>query len=267
MKRVEGKVALITGASRGIGATSAQLLAQEGATVIITDVCDDEGQSYAQELGACYYHLDVSCESDWQNVVQEIEKKYGRLDILFNNAGILGLSKNCGPQDPEFTSLESWRQIHAINLDGVFLGCKYGIGLMKQHGGSIINMSSRSGIVGVPYTAAYASSKAGVRNHTKSVALYCAQKGYNIRCNSLHPAAILTSLWDPMLGKAESDRAKQIAAIVQGIPLGRMGDPIDVAYAVLFLASDESKFMTGAELVIDGGILAGSSAAPQKSSM
>ncbi len=237
---------------------------QEGAQVIITDVNDEQGTNTAHDIGATYLHLDVSSESDWKAVIDTIQKKHGRLDILFNNAGIIGLDPKLGPQDPENVSLKSWDYIHSINLNGVFLGCKYGIGLMKRHGGSIINMSSRSGMVGVPGTAAYASSKAAVRNHSKTVALYCAQKKYNIRCNSIHPAAILTSLWDPMLCSDTKNRDAMIADIAAGIPLGRMGEPIDVAYAVLYFASDESKYITGSELVIDGGILARSAAAPQK---
>lgn len=266
MSRVAQKIALITGASQGIGAQSAQLLVQEGATVILTDILDDLGQKLASELGAnaSYYHLDVSSESNWQSVMKAITEKYYKLDILFNNAGIIGLDPELGPQDPEYASLESWRHIHAVNLDSVFLGCKYGIPLMKTEGGSIINMSSRSGMVGVPATAAYASSKAAIRNHTKSVALYCAQQKYRIRCNSIHPAAILTPLWDAMLGVDSKMRSEHLKAIETGIPLGHMGDPMDVAYAVLYLGSDESKYITGSELTLDGGILAGSSAAPSK---
>jgi NAD(P)-dependent dehydrogenase (short-subunit alcohol dehydrogenase family) len=135
---------------------------------------------------------------------------------------------------------------------------------MKQHGGSIINMSSRSGLVGVPSASAYAASKAAIRNHTKTVALYCAEKKYNIRCNSLHPGAILTPLWEPMLGNNPQERADAITNISAGIPLGKMGEPLDVAYAVIYLGSDESKYITGTELVLDGGILAGSAALPKK---
>ena len=265
MARVNNKIALVTGGSRGIGSATAQLLAKEGAKVIIADILDNEGKSLANSIGsnAEYMHLDVSNEQEWKRLVDKIKQKYGRLDILFNNAGIIGLSENLIPQDPENESLESWGTIHKTNLDSVFLGCKYGISLMKDHGGSIINMSSRSGVVGIPTAVAYASSKAGIRNHTKSVALYCADKGYNIRCNSLHPGAILTPIWEPMLGDDKSQREKSIAAIGAGVPLGHMGEPIDVAYAVLYLGSDESKYITGIELTIDGGILAGSSAAPK----
>jgi len=262
--RVQGKIALVTGGSRGIGAETARLLAREGATVIVTDILINEGKSVAASIDGQFYELDVADEGHWQTVTATIRKAYGKVDILFNNAGITGLNENIGPQDPENTSLEAWHHVHNVNLDGVFLGCKHGMALMKDNGGSIINMSSRSGVVGIPGASAYASSKAAVRNHTKTVALYCAEQGYKIRCNSLHPGAILTPMWDPMLGTDESERQKMIAGIAAGVPLGCMGDPMDVANAVLFLGSDESKYMTGVELTIDGGILAGSVAAPKK---
>jgi len=264
MGRMKGKIALITGASRGIGAETARILSKEGAEVILTDILDDEGEVLASELGASYEHLDVASESEWDMLTDKIMQQHGRLDVLFNNAGVIGLDEASGPQDPEHASLASWHKVHAINLDGVFLGCKYGISLMKAQGGSIINMSSRSGMVGIPAAAAYASSKAAVRNHTKTVALYCAENNYKIRCNSLHPGAILTPLWDAMLGDDPAMRDKMIAQISAGVPLGHMGDPIDVAYAVLYLASDESKYVTGTELTLDGGILAGSTAAPHQ---
>jgi 3(or 17)beta-hydroxysteroid dehydrogenase len=263
--RLKNKVALITGAARGIGAETAKLFAAEGATVIVTDILDEEGQSLVKSIGqhAVYFHLDVADEKDWEALIEPIQTRYGKIDILFNNAGIIGFDDKLGPQDPEYVSLSSWRYIHAINLDGVLLGCQFAMRLMKNHGGSIINMSSRSGLVGIPTAAAYASSKAAIRNHTKSVALYCAEKKYNIRCNSVHPGAILTPLWDSMLGDNAETRQAAINAIATGIPLGHMGEPLDVAYAVLFLASDESKYITGAEFTLDGGILAGSTAAPK----
>ncbi len=264
MGRVEGKIALITGGSRGIGAETARLLANEGATVIVADILENEGKAVADDIKGHFYALDVSDESQWKKVVADIKQKFGRLDILFNNAGITGLNEDLGLHDPENTSLEAWHHVHRVNLDGVFLGCKYGIELMKEQGGSIINMSSRSGIVGIPAASAYASSKAAVRNHTKTVALYCAEQGYGIRCNSLHPGAILTPMWDPMLGTDEESRKAMIAGVSAGVPLGCMGEPSDVANVVLYLGSNESKYITGIEVTIDGGILAGSSAAPKK---
>jgi 3(or 17)beta-hydroxysteroid dehydrogenase len=263
--RVKGKVALVTGASQGIGKACAQLLAKEGAYIILSDVQDEMGKKAASEIGssAIYMHLDVRNESEWKKVIGAILKKKGRLDILVNNAGIIGFGKGSGPQDPENISLEDWRKVNAVNSEGVFLGCKHAIKAMKKSGGSIINISSRSGIVGIPDAAPYAASKAAVRNHTKTVALYCCQQGYPIRCNSLHPGAILTPLWEPMLGTGPG-RKQRLAQLAQGVPMHRMGEPDDVAYAVVYLASDESKYLTGVELTIDGGILAGSASAPKK---
>lgn len=201
MPRLAHKVALVTGAARGIGAAIARAFAGEG---------------------ACVY----------------------------------------GPHDPEHASLEDWRAVHRTNLDGVFLGCKYAIRAMRRRGaGSIVNISSRSGLVGVPGAAAYASSKAAVRNHTKTVALYCAEQGLAIRCNSIHPAAVLTPMWEPLLGSGP-ERAARMRSFVRDTPLRRFGRPEEVAAVAVMLASDEAAYMTGAELTIDGGILAGSAAAP-----
>ncbi|KIA78391.1 3-beta-hydroxysteroid dehydrogenase [Parachlamydia acanthamoebae] len=265
-RRLEGKVALITGAAQGIGKETALTFAREGALVIVSDICDTEGQSVAKQIGgkSIYLHLDVTDESNWERVIEAVVKQFGKLDVLVNNAGITGFQEGFGPQDPENTSLKNWREIHAINLDGVFLGCKYAIKAMNgSPAGSIINISSRSGLVGIPGAAAYASSKAAVRNHTKTVALYCCQQGYHIRCNSIHPAAILTPIWEPMLGTG-LEREKRMAEIVKDIPMHKMGTSQDVANAILFLASDESNYITGIELTIDGGILAGSSATPKR---
>ncbi len=265
-KRLEGKVALITGAAQGIGEETAKVLAKEGAIVIVSDIQDEKGRAVASKIGshALYLHLDVRNEEEWVQVIHTILQKFSKLDILVNNAGITGFQEGFGPQDPESASLESWRAVHATNLDGVFLGCKYGIRAMKNNrGSSIVNISSRSGLVGIPGAAAYASSKAAVRNHTKSVALYCASNGYHVRCNSIHPAAILTPMWEPMLGSG-ADRESNMALIAKDIPMQKMGGADDVANAVLFLASDESKYITGIELTIDGGLLAGAGAPPTK---
>ncbi len=267
MPRLLDKVALVSGAARGIGAATAALLAREQARVIVTDIDEPAGRETAARIGAAarFCRLDVREEQDWQRVLAGVLAAEGRLDVLVNNAGITGFFPPVGPQDPEHASLDSWHAVHRTNLDGVFLGCKHAIRVMKPPagGGSIVNISSRSGQVGISGAAAYASSKAAVRNHTKSVALYCAEQRYNIRCNSIHPGAILTPMWDPILGEGPA-REQAIAALAAEVPLGRMGTAQDVAALVLYLASDESAYVTGAEFVIDGGILAGSAAPPPR---
>ncbi len=262
--RLKNKIALITGSARGIGEATAELFHREGAIVIISDIRDQEGQNLKNKLGnnTEYLHLDVKDENNWISTVDLIQEKFGRLDILVNNAGITGLLETTGPFDAEHADLNSWDEVHRVNSTGVMFGCKYAIRLMKDNGGSIVNISSRSGIVGIPGAVAYAASKAAVRNHTKSVALYCAEKGYKIRCSSIHPAAIMTPMWDAMLGEGEQ-RMKKIKEIERGIPMGHFGEPVDVAFGALYLASDESKYVTGIELTIDGGILAGSEARPR----
>ncbi|KCZ59481.1 SDR family oxidoreductase [Hyphomonas chukchiensis] len=258
MQRLENKTALITGAASGIGKAIAKAFANEGANVIVTDIDDAQGKDTADSIGARYEHLDVSDEADWLRIAAAIPA----LDVLVNNAGITGFESGEMVHDPENASLSAWRAVHAVNLDGTFLGCRYAIGAMKQKGaGSIINISSRSGLVGIPGAAAYASSKAAIRNHSKSVALYCAQNGWNIRCNSVHPAAILTPIWEPMLGDGP-DRDTRMAALVADTPMKRFGMPEEVAAICVMLAGDEAAYMTGAELTLDGGLLAGSAASP-----
>jgi NAD(P)-dependent dehydrogenase (short-subunit alcohol dehydrogenase family) len=264
MNRLKGKVAIVTGAAQGIGAAIARAFVEEGAFVYVTDIHDTQGATLAAELGkqACYCRLDVGEEADWQSVMTTVLQQQGKLDILVNNAGITGFESGVMVHNPEHASLESWHAVHRVNLDGVFLGCKYAIRTMRtQRNGSIINISSRSGLVGIPAAAAYASSKAAVRNHTKTVALYCAEQGLNIRCNSIHPAAVLTPMWEPMLGTGP-EREQRMKAFVKDTPLRRFGKPEEVAAVALLLASDEAAYMTGTELNIDGGILAGSAAAP-----
>lgn len=208
--------------------------------------------------------LDVRHEDTWRELTEKIVEAHGQLDIVVNNAGITGFEDGFVAHDPENATLDAWRKVHETNLDGVFLGCKYAIKAMRITGeGSIINISSRSGLVGIPTAAAYASSKAAVRNHTKSVALYCAQQNMKVRCNSIHPAAILTPMWEPMQGNGP-EREANMAAFVQDTPLRRFGLPEEVACVAVMLASDESSCLTGTEINIDGGILAGSAGAPAK---
>ncbi len=258
MHRLSGKFCIITGAARGIGKAIAKAFVDEGAAVLLTDCDVGPLQATGEELGCDTFLLDVEQEADWDRLAS----LHPAADVVVNNAGITGFEKGIGPHDPENASLADWRAVHRVNLDGTFLGCRYAIRAMKHKGsGSIINISSRSGLVGIPGAAAYASSKAAIRNHSKSVALYCAQQGWQIRCNSIHPAAIMTPMWEPMLGEGDAREASE-KALVRDTPLQRFGKDSEVAAIAVLLASDEATYITGSELNIDGGILAGSAAAP-----
>ena len=258
MLRLKNKTCVVTGAARGIGRAIAARFHDEGAVVIVTDIDEAMGAVTATEIGCRFEPLDVREEVDWLRLAGIIPVA----DVVVNNAGVTGFEAGIVPHDPEHTSLVNWREVHRVNLDGTFLGCRYAIGAMKEAGtGSIINISSRSGLVGIPGAAAYASSKAAIRNHSKTVALYCAQQGWKIRCNSIHPAAILTPIWEPMLGRGP-DRDDKIQALVADTPLKRFGMPDEVAAIVVTLASDEATYVTGTEVNIDGGLLAGSAASP-----
>ena len=258
MRRLVDKTALITGGARGIGAAIARAFVNEGAKVILSDINDIEGAVTASEVGALYHHLDVSNEEDWVTIAAAIPA----LDIVVNNAGITGFEDSPAPQDPATAALSDWHRVHATNLDGTFLGCRYAINAMKARGtGSIINIASRSGLVGIPGAAAYASSKAAIINHTRTVALYCAQQGWSIRCNAIAPAAILTPIWEPMLGEGAA-REETMAKLVADTPLKRFGQPEEVAALAVMLASDDATYMTGETLTLDGGLLAGSAASP-----
>jgi NAD(P)-dependent dehydrogenase (short-subunit alcohol dehydrogenase family) len=264
MRRLENKTALITGAARGIGLAIAHAFAREGASVVLTDIRDEAGRDAAKAVGpsASYERLDVRSNSDWFRCVDALLARHGRLDILVNNAGITGFEQFHQPHDPEHATPDAWRAVFATNAEGTMLGCKHAIRAMRPAGvGSIINLSSRSGVVGIPRAAAYAASKAAVRHHTKSVALYCAEEGLRIRCNCIQPAAILTPMWDPVLGEGEA-RTQAIARFAASAPLNRFGTPEEVAALAVHLASDESAFTTGAEFNIDGGMLAGSAEPP-----
>jgi 3(or 17)beta-hydroxysteroid dehydrogenase len=254
MDRVKGKVALITGAASGIGQATASLLAQEGAKVIVSDINVSEGKDTVDEIknkggDAIFVKHDVTSEHEWNNIIEKAVGTYGKLDVLVNNAGISPY------KSIEDTSLEEWRRVMAVNVEGVFLGTKYAIKAMKKTGGgSIINISSAAGIVGFKNSAHYCASKGAVRTFTKAAALECSKVGYdyNIRINSVHPGVIDTPL-KRSLDKFHTSTEVDIENI---IPIGRMGQPIDIAYVVLFLASDDSEYATGAEFVIDGGWLA-----------
>ena len=250
--RLDGKVTLVTGAATGLGRAAAMRMTEQGARVVLTDILVDAGRDAAAEIGAAarFEPLDVTRPEDWARAMDATLQVFGRLDVLVNNAGVVLLG------DIESLSLEEWRQVHAVNLDGVFLGCQHGVDVMKRSGGgSIVNLSSVSGLVGGHNLAAYNSSKGGVRLLTKSVALYCARAGYGIRCNSVHPTFIETAMVQSMID-ASPDPERTRDKLARQIPLGVIGEPDDVAHMIVYLASDESKFVTGAEFVVDGGVTA-----------
>lgn len=266
MSNLDGRVAIISGAARGIGAETAKALAGAGATVVITDRLAAEGEATAAAIrdagGKAHFMThDVTSEEEWAQVVDDTVSQHGGLHILVNNAGVFV------EQAIETMTLEQWRFLSSVNLDGVFLGTKHGIRAMKTAcpadgpAGSIINLSSVAGIVGSPMSAAYSMSKGGVRLFTKSIALECAHLGYNIRVNSVHPGIIETDMMDQVAEKfrnmsASGDYDAAWEALSKLQPIGRKGRAEEIARGILFLASNESSLMTGAELVLDGGLTA-----------
>lgn len=258
-ERVKGKVALVTGAAQGIGAAIAQTLAREGATVLCTDRNVKGAQAVATEIGAESYALDVALENEWANIAKLVDDKYGRLDVLVNNAGI----EIVKPANE--TALEDWRRLMSVNLDGVFLGHKVMEPLLRKAGekgppASVINISSIAGLVGFPNQPAYNTSKGGVRHLTKSMAIEWAHMGFNIRVNSIHPGCIRTPMLEQAVegwmreGSINSNDPWSVVADL--CPMRKVGMPTDIANGALYLASDESAFVTGIELVIDGGWVA-----------
>ena len=219
---------------------------------MMTDINHEEGLQQAEKIdaNATFLKLDITEEEEWISVLDETVKRFDRLDILVNSAGMVLIA------DVEQITLDDWRKVHAVNLDGTFLGCKHGVRVMKEFGaGSIINLSSVSGMIGGFNLAAYNSSKGAVRMLTKSVALHCARAGYGIRCNSIHPTFIETPMLESMI-RDSPDPEKARQTLVRQVPLKRIGKPDDVANMIVYLASDESTFVTGTEMVIDGGVIA-----------
>jgi 3(or 17)beta-hydroxysteroid dehydrogenase len=265
MNRLDGKVALISGAARGIGAETARRMIEAGAKgVAIGDVLDERGRETARGLGdaaALYAHLDVTREEDWTDAVAAVVGRFGRLDILVNNAGLF-LGK-----DIESVTLAEWQRLAAVNLTGVFLGTKLCLPALREaaqtsaHGSVIVNLASTAGIVGSTQDPLYSMTKGGVTLFTKSAALEFARKGYRVRVNSMHPGTIDTDMGDQVLvARARNLGTNDIEAarrqVLERLPIGRMGTPNDIAKGIVFLASDDAAFMTGAGLILDGGITA-----------
>jgi 3(or 17)beta-hydroxysteroid dehydrogenase len=257
MGRVQGKTVVVTGGASGIGAASCHLLAREGAQVVVADIRAELGEAVAAQIvaqggQAIYQRLDVRLESDWSALVDAVFRTFGKLHGVVNNAGV------AVPRgDIESQTLEEWRTVMAVNGEGVFLGVKYGIAAIRRTGesGSIINISSIMGLVGWATTSAYCASKGAVRLLTKSAALHCARSGYGIRINSIHPGFISTNMIAGDAGH-QHDMPDLLRGLAAATPMGRLGEGDDIAYGVVYLTSDESRYITGTELVIDGGYTA-----------
>lgn len=265
MQRLEGRTALITGAARGIGAATAKRLVAEGARVLIGDLRDELGSETAAAISAAggtaeYLHMDVTREADWRSACDLAQTRFGGLDILVNNAGIVF------PASVEETSLDDWRRMHSINVEGVFLGIRTCTPLLSaggrrwKGGAAVVNLSSIAGLVGSPRMPAYSASKGAVRLLTKSVALEYGQKRYPIRINSVHPGVIDTDMGqivvDLVMKRTAGDEPAARALLVGQHPLGRLGTAEDIANVIAFLCSDDAAFVTGSELVVDGGYTA-----------
>jgi 3(or 17)beta-hydroxysteroid dehydrogenase len=258
MSALANKVALVTGGASGIGKAIAARLAAEGARVVITDIQQEAGRALAIEHHYEFFAQDVTDENQWIALMQQVQTACGGLHVLVNNAGVL--SPPSEKANPETSTLSDWRRIFSVNVEGVFLGCKIGIPVIHASGGgSIINMSSVAALLATPFAMAYGASKASVRQLTKSVAQHCAERRLNIRCNSVHPGIVRTAALDKAFAEAASQRGAAFDSIVEerqaAVPVGTFARLEDIAAAVAFLASDESRHMTGAQLVIDGGLV------------
>jgi NAD(P)-dependent dehydrogenase (short-subunit alcohol dehydrogenase family) len=249
-------VALVTGAAQGIGAAVSRVLAAEGAAVLVTDVQAQAGRAVAEALcdtgaEARFLRLDVRSEAQWKRAVEYAVRQFGALHVLVNNAAV------AIPKDVEATSLREWQGLMAVNLEGVFLGTKHAIpALRRGGGGSIVNLSSTYGIIGASGSIAYSASKAGVRGFTRAAALYCARHGLGIRVNTICPGAVLTPLLERQLARHPRGRATALRKIAAEHPINDVATPEDIAWGVVYLASDEARFVTGIDLIIDGGQLA-----------
>ena len=253
--RLENKVAIITGGAMGLGAADSTLFAKEGAKVILTDVASDKGQKLAEEIGATFMQQDVTDEERWKEVIADTIELHGRLDILVNNAGIVEVG------DPENQTTEEYRKTMAVHMDSTFFGCKYSIPVMAETGGgSIVNMCSIASVQGESYVAAYCAAKGAIEAYTRAVAVHCGIKKNGVRCNSIHPSGIITPMVESVPEKME---AKFGGAPNQDAPSSKQGEPIDIAYAALYLASDESKFMNGAQLRVDNAMSVASGSMPE----
>ena len=255
--RVDGKMSFVTGAAQGLGEAIAYMLAKEGSKVVLADINYDKVVSVSERINnefpeqAFPLTLDVTSEDQWKESLIEAEKLMEGINVLVNNAGI------GGGTTIEDTDYETFQNVMKVDTDSVFLGCKYAIPIMKNYSpGSIVNTSSIAGLIAGHNMASYNTAKAGVWMLSKSVALHCARQAYNIRCNSIHPTFINTPILDNMLNRSNVERDELLMKLARQVPLGKVGEPNDVAYTVLFLASDESKFITGSEIKIDGGISA-----------
>lgn len=257
--RLKDKVAIVTGGASGLGLAIAAMMVRQGATTIITDIKEVLGSDAAKDIGAIFMQQDVSDEARWKDILAQVNDTYGKIDILVNNAGISNVGGAGETTDPETTTLEEWRIIQKINGESVFLGCKYAIDYMRKNGGgSIINLSSIAALVATPFLTAYGASKGAVKQLTMSVAMHCATTGSKVRCNSVHPGQIRTPMLEQLFVDVSKLAQAPIEAIkesfLEKIPMGEFGEPDDIAHMVLFLASNESKHITGAQFVVDGGM-------------